>query len=330
MPRPLPMLRMDLKALRILEVGDRRIFANALPEQTTLFWTGLQPLPPHPGWHNFSPAHAPALAAALRGEACDVIVCHPPSHHPFSPRVVGRLLTRSPLVLRATLARLAGTLRLQRGARVPLAVMDSHDHRRLHPRLLAAATVYFKRELDPAVDHPKVRPVSVGLSGVREERIPREPLEKTADIFFAGAAGHSRVRREGLAQLQALKKEGVRVDLVEGRLDQQEFFRRCASAWLTWSPEGLGWDCFRHYEAAACRSVPVINAPTIRPYRPLEDGEHAFYYSPGGDGLAATIRRALGDRERLRAMGDAARRHVLRYHAHPELCRMILEAALAG
>ena len=70
------------------------------------------------------------------------------------------------------------------------------------------------------------------------------------------------------------------VDIADRRLSQTEYWKRMSQAWLTWSPEGLGWDCFRHYEAPLAGSIPVINSPTIVRYVPLIDGVHAFYYQP--------------------------------------------------
>ena len=92
-----------------------------------------------------------------------------------------------------------------------------------------------------------------------------------------------------------------------------------ARAWLTWSPEGLGWECFRHYEAPFAFSVPIINSPTIIRYRPLIDGIHAFYYCPDEpNALAEKVKTALGDKKRLREMAERAHAHVLKYHLRPQ------------
>jgi glycosyltransferase involved in cell wall biosynthesis len=91
-----------------------------------------------------------------------------------------------------------------------------------------------------------------------------------------------------------------------------------SAAWLTWSPEGLGWQCFRHYQAPLAFSVPLINEPTIARYRPLIDGVHAFYYQPDDpDSLGRVIRAALADQAQLRTIASAARAHVLANHIQP-------------
>jgi hypothetical protein len=96
-----------------------------------------------------------------------------------------------------------------------------------------------------------------------------------------------------------------------GRLEYQEYLQRLAQAWLVWSPEGYGWDCYRHYEAAFAGSVPVINTPDPHRVRPYEDGTECFYYQPENDGLQQVIVEALNDKMRLRAMAERARIRVL-------------------
>jgi len=154
---------------------------------------------------------------------------------------------------------------------------------------------------------------------------------KTADIFFSGSVERSStLRPAGLEQLRNLAKRGFVVDLPTERLPKAEYYRRMSQAWLTWSPEGLGWDCYRHYEACQCLSVPVINYPTIIRHRPLEEGRHAVYYAPEGEGLTRAVEAALADKARLKRMALAGRDHVLRRHSPAAFCDRVLRAALAG
>ncbi len=86
----------------------------------------------------------------------------------------------------------------------------------------------------------------------------------------------------------------------------------------------------------------MINAPWIRPYRPLVHGEHALYYESDHvplrseqrcDGLTTsrknlteTIETALRNGDRLSKMAQEARRHVLRYHTHQAIVEHILDS----
>src|SRR5204862_675309 len=133
---------------------------------------------------------------------------------------------------------------------------------------------------------------------------------KATDVFFAGnVQSNSTLRRDGVAQLRRLTDLGIRVDMPSTQLAKAEYQHRMSRAWLTWSPSGRGWDCYRHYEAPQCLSVPVINYPTILRSHPLEDGTHAFYYPPEPGGLTRVIEQALLDKDRLRRMALQGREH---------------------
>jgi hypothetical protein len=72
-------------------------------------------------------------------------------------------------------------------------------------------------------------------------------------------------------------------------------------------------------------AVPVINYPTVSRHRPLQDGIHALYYDPGGNGLSDAIQRALPDKERLRRIAIAGREHIRAYYAGAAFCEYVLE-----
>lgn len=126
-----------------------------------------------------------------------------------------------------------------------------------------------------------------------------------------------------------LRDAGSAVDFVDGRLPRPEYLARMARAHLAWSPEGAGWQCFRHLEAPVVGTVPVISRRRVEVPDPLRDGDHCFEYEPEGDDLVRVVQRALADRERLRAMARAAREHVLARHSHRAVTDGLI-AALAG
>jgi hypothetical protein len=230
--------------------------------------------------------------------------------------------------------------------RMPIVVIDLEDQRTIASHntfLIDKARYYFKRELP--VDRwqvfqytahagmpgarfrsdaknrkriEKLRPITIGTAPgnpvVYEVPFP----DKTMDVFVAmSTGGRTTVRTEGLRQLRALAHEGIAIDFAE-RVGFSEYMERMAKAWLTWSPEGYGWDCFRHYEAPLAYSVPLMNSPTIIRYAPLVEGSHAFYYQPDDPtSLGRMIRAALADKARLREMAQRARRHVLDHHIRP-------------
>ncbi len=171
----------------------------------------------------------------------------------------------------------------------------------------------------------KLRPISLGIDPEICHQFAALDVPKKTDVFFAGDVENKPNRRAGLRQLERLAAEGLVIDIVRDRIPREEFMRRCAQSYIVWSPEGLGWECLRHYEAALVGSVPLIQSPAIQRYRPLAEDEHALYYYIEGDHLATRLRQALQNRDRLIEMGHAARQHVLRWHTHEALGRYVIE-----
>lgn len=243
----------------------------------------------------------------------------------------------------------------------PLAGLDFNDATEMSDialKILDRSTCFFKRELPTDIrrllpkgassaqlktierNAHKLMPISLGLCSGRVSNLPQETETKKYDLFFSGDTSTA-VRRREFPLLEKLRELGVRVHQPDTRLTQQEFLKVCAQSYLVWSPEGAGWDCFRHYEAAASGSVPVMNVPSITCYQPLVHNRHALYYvsefrdkSISGpafqdvrEGFVSTVTKALEDRQRLEQMGKAAREFVLRNHTHGAIVNHIIHTA---
>ncbi len=337
------------RPLRILELGGA-IFRDAAPDQTDFYWVDRRNRRGRP---LLGPINTARVLARLWRRQYDLVVVHAPHVSPWHPRSF--LIVLRDWHVRALPAFIATLMPryLHHLHRVPTVGIDLGDTFgiRAHNRsLIDRSVVYFKRELP--VDKWQVffRSAHWDLPGSRWRRRKRSqrrmnklrPItltagpwaapgsgEKTADIFFAGQIdGDSSVRSEGVKELLALRQEGFVVDVPETRIDHAEFRSRLAGAWLAWSPEGLGWDCYRHYESGLLGTVPVINNPTIIRHAPLVHGEHCFYYPPEPGGLSAVVRAALSDRPKLARMAEAARRHVLAHHMNRPRVDYILKLAL--
>jgi glycosyltransferase involved in cell wall biosynthesis len=350
---------MHLSKIHILEIGDHYHFKQILFERTKLLWTGRRrPLIAPRDYMDCTPR---AFAKAMRDVAAgkfDVVVAYAGQRSPWHPRLWLRAIFGSGPPFTAAVRVFGVTWLRYVRLHAPLIVLDMHDIPTIHSSnffLLDLARIYFKRELP--VDHwqgfygtahanlptlrirrdplwqrrvAKLRPISLQAGLVDLHRPDADIFSaKTADVFFAGAVdGNSTVRDSGLRQLQKLASRGLRIDIATERLSQEDFYQRMSQAWLAWSPSGLGWDCYRHYEAPQCLAVPVINYPTIARHRPLEDGVHALYYAPEDDGLCRTIETALADKERLKRIAVAGRAHVRANHVAPTLCEQILRLTL--
>ena len=319
------------------------VFARAVPEQTTFYWCGHKPSPEHR--RPLGPLRLIRCLIDLRAGKYDLLVVHAPQYAPWHPRSLLRALRdwhiRFPLGVFALFA----WRFLLRFHHTPIAGFDLGDSfgiGRHNFALLEACLLFFKREL-PA-DHwqvffksghrdlpsarwrrkaagqrwiKKLKPISYGtLTPSFAAMEAHVAAEKTSDIFFAGQIGScSTVRVAGLEELMELAQEGYVVDAPTARLPISEFLRRMSGAWLAWSPEGMGWECGRHYEAPLLGTVPLINYPTILRHQPLADGEHCFLYAAEAGSLAKVARAALADKARLRRMALAARDHVQRHHS---------------
>jgi hypothetical protein len=300
---------------------------------------------------------APIFRALQQGDLA-LIACQPTFFSPWNWRALIRLIShRRALRGRLSLTRWLGPQFLRFSVSAPIAILDYEDIpiiNRSNFFLLDHCRCYFKRELP--VDRwrvflktghanlptprfrrlqryqrrlAKLEPLSLGLPMLQQSLLPERPMEKAVDIFFSGRIdGSSSIRSRGLAELRALSGNGFQVDITDGALPSHEYYRRCARAWLVWSPEGLGWDCFRHYEAPACWSVPVMNQPTIERYRPLIGGKHAIYYDPEPGGLTRAIVSALGDKPRLAQIAQSARDYVTAHHTQAAIAHHIVSKTL--
>ncbi len=334
------------KPRRILEIGHLGWVKAGLPAETVSINTEFAVLEGQGTaaklkavWTQFRRL----MSAAWRG-SFDLVVC----------RCFGRFIYRPELPAPVNLLRyMMGWMikacvwvQVAKGAR--LAVVDVLDESTVAASdlfLLQRCHRYFKRELPQNTWNTFLRvqpshgefirltqqarfrawverfaPIPLGLQPPRFRVItdpahcPQPDDEKIYDVFYAGPLGHSTVRQTGFAQLLALQARGWRVEISTASLPFEEYLKRLRHSWLAWSPEGQGWDCYRHYEVCLAGAVPLMNYPTIRRYQPLLDGVHCFFYPIEGEGLSRRAEAALADPAKLRQMAAAARAHVLEFH----------------
>jgi hypothetical protein len=348
----------DISRARILEIGGS-YFKLEYPERTTSLWS--MPRLPQEGEpiDGFSTPDRVLreLRAAKRGKY-DVVIANTLRYSPWHPRYWARGPFYTPTHPWASISRPFGVSILHWAkVPVPLIAIDMDDAFGIGKSsvfLLDKAKAFFKRELP--VDkwqvlygsvHPhlptlryrhsddwlrrmdKLRPISLPQFRYDPSWRSKPFPEKTHDIFFSGGIrGNSTARAAGLPELERLKALGYRVDQPTERLPYDAFLERMSRSWLAWSPEGMGWDCNRHYEAGIAQAVPVMNHPTIIRHQPLLEGVHGLYYDVEPGGLERTVVSALANKERLKQMAMAAREHVFAHHIRSAYCEHILRVAL--
>jgi len=358
MPDPQPE-----RSPRILEIGPTPFLHAAFPESTDFYSTWLDETTANAseGRRIVTMRELPGLARRLRDRSYDIVAVHALPYSPWSPDALVRaIFRRSALRGSIPLVRQFGHQLLRGTVGAPIAIVDFEDSAvidRANAFLWDKAAAYFKREL-PA-DHwqvfsgtfhrrlptrrfrevesndrriKKLAPIALGIEVGAEERsahVMDAKNQKVIDVFFAGRIrGSSTVRSRGMQELEALREEGYTIDVPDEPVSKEEFFARCARAWIVWSPAGYGWQCFRTWEAALCGSVPLTNRPVIEQYRPLAEGEHALYYDVEPGGLSHAIKSALADKNRLLAMADASRAYVLQHHSRKAIARYVVETTL--
>lgn len=327
---------------RVLEISRVPLFKHCYPADTTWFNLGValtvgnEGLVPEP----WTVRNVWRLVRELRRGSYDLVILPAVEiAYAHDPRRLKRWLRR--LVGAAASTRLAaavleGVCRWRHNAVIFEDLSDTTQMSYEVCALVPGFRGYFKREFDP---ERTLRP-GPRWQGINERVWPwslflpttnlvPDATEKKSDVFFAGQC-HNPVRREGLPQLRRLAERGYRIDAPEDRLTYAEYLQRMAEAWLVWSPEGYGWDCYRHYEAAFAGTVPVINEPATNRVRPFEDGVQCFYYRPEADGLEQTIVRALADRPRLQEMAARGRERVLTRYTREAMVAAMQAAVARG
>jgi len=176
-------------------------------------------------------------------------------------------------------------------------------------------------------DISKLRPISLGVRNETLECL-RGATGKKWDLFFAGDLHEKGLRGRMIEELRELAGKRVWKILLRDRLPQEEYLYCLAQSRLCLSPPGMGWDCWRHYEAMLAESVPVMPYPTILQYQPALDGEHCFYFAPESGGLTLCLQRIMTQMDRLPAMAQAGRRLVLENHTYSKLREYVIRETL--
>jgi len=177
-------------------------------------------------------------------------------------------------------------------------------------------------------DTAKLRPISLGLPD--PARLPAPNREKKYDVFFAGDLHEKGLRGRLVEECRRhAESRNWRLCLRE-RLGREEFWKTLSESRLCLSPPGMGWDCWRHYEAMGLGAVPMMPYPTILQHHPPIDGEHCFYFAPELGGLTRALDHAFSTPTRLPHMAGAGRDLVLQHHTFPKLRDYVINETLAA
>lgn len=152
--------------------------------------------------------------------------------------------------------------------------------------LLNQSTLYFKRELpfDKFELYSRCRPkpwseerekilkildkiycIPLGIEDNNFEKLSKfrkSYQKKDIDICFVGAISNT-LRMDGVNILKRLDKSTNYNIYVNDKLPFNEYCEIISNSKIVLSIAGSRWECFRHYEAVALGSIPLINKPYI-------------------------------------------------------------------
>lgn len=230
-----------------------------------------------------------------------------------------------------------------------LVVLDITDHMTIHPRdkyFLKRADLYFKRELalnkyqsleailpfyhdvgrcvyeDWYQEYlQKLRPLPLGAPQAGTQISTNFSLKKW-DLFYSGGDRKVWMRQALSEWLRVCEEAGLKVYFPQERIPKEEFLNAITQSWVTISPSGTGWDCYRHYEIPWQGSIPMLTTPGIFRYAPTLHNESCFILDPQNfsiDWMVSLFR----DKEHLRKMTIQAQEHFLQYHSEEAIGRYI-------
>lgn len=178
-------------------------------------------------------------------------------------------------------------------------------------------------------DWDKLLPISLGLP----DPAPYPPPgTKEFDVLYGHGADFrdKPLRDRLLAELQQeCRRLNLSLKLVD-RVPKPEWIRLMGAARLVFSPPGVGWDCWRHYEAMMAGAIPLMTYPTILRHQPPLEGVHGFYFAPEPGGLGRGLQSAMERKEKFPEMYAAARCLVQDHHTWPRLRDYVVRETLAA
>ena len=248
-----------------------------------------------------------------------------------------RALASAVLQSRPTAANV-NRLLARRGATV--IILDRYDSDELlvdYLRCVSSARLYFKTNLREA-DRGRRYPTG-NQGGCYFDFLPywiainnyqvSFQCKRDIDVFFAGAVNCEQ-RRASIDRVRELEGQGYRIKIVEGHLPFAEYLALMSRSWLTLSPQGYGYNGFRHYEAMLVGSVPLINRSDPPIVNDFHHGDNCFLYSLADADIQKVVKGALIDKPRLLRMTEGLWAFVVQHHSMNAIGRYLLRRALEG
>ena len=233
----------------------------------------------------------------------------------------------------------------------PVIAIDWTDSPMLTPndqRVLRDCSLYFKRELpfDRLFLYYQDRPTPWTTRrkellpllekvhhiplGIEDSKYAALKSQRTAaqdiDVLFLGEITNT-LRKTGMEQLQAFASRSQWKIVIKQGVPFDEYCRMIARSKITISIAGGGWDCFRHYEAVALGSVPLINKPTVDAVW-WHSMPEAIFFENTFSNFLARIEHLLNDDQGRATCLATLEQQIEKHMLHSKIVEYIIQTAL--
>ena len=213
---------------------------------------------------------------------------------------------------------------------VPVAILDNYEaedrrgDKHVDDRILAGIKVTYFKCSCPRSRPANVHPISFGFDMKRNEgrTLPRKDI----NILMIGAIWKRGIIRRSAAEV--IEKMGGRVeDTEETPYTDAQYLNLIARARIAVSCSGAQWDCTKHYEIPAQRTLLFIEEvpPNIEAHYPYTDGVDAVVFPRSQEGLEDKLRYYLEHRVRAQMIAKRGYAHILKYHTLDRLLDYVMD-----
>lgn len=234
---------------------------------------------------------------------------------------------------------------------LPVAVVDFDDWISISvggQHLLHDCSLYYKRELpfnrfflyyphrpspwrtmrEQLLPHcAKVRRLPLGIEEQKYQDLKNlRRDEQDIDVFCCGQPT-STLRIRAAEELKKLVYATNWKIVLADSMPFNEFCDHIARSKITVSLSGGGWDCFRHYEAAALGSIPLIDRPTIDTlWQDITDG--VFFFESTFGNFKERLEYFLTNREHRKSSLAAIQTCIEQAMLHSKIVERIIAELL--
>jgi|GEM_PF-4497306 len=144
-------------------------------------------------------------------------------------------------------------------------------------------------------------------------RPPLSWADRDIDLFCAFSV-NSEAKKTALEWTKRFLTKNIKIFIADSPLSSTDFHEHMARSKIVLSPEGIGYHCFRHYQAMMHGAVPLVSMPN-RIVTDLAHGKNSLLYENHEDSFRKTFSGALHDGTKLQALAIKCRECWEQHHS---------------